>query len=534
MSLDFFFVPLATKVGASLDQVKLITCLLVSYPLGSLFIRIPPTRPTLKHLFSISIASFYFVPVLNQGLPFLSLLGDVLVTYFVALTVQGPRMPWIVFGLMMGHLFLNHIERALYGDPFDGSYNITGPQMVLVMKLTTFAWNVWDGRRPVNDLDKWQTKMRITKFPSLVEFLGFSLYFPGVLVGPYLEFATYSSLITGSLIDVASGGSSEPRKQIPIGRKRTAYRKMLFALGYLGIYMGLSPQISFHTSVTDWFLEQNLPSRILILQIAGFVERSKYYGVWILTEGASILTGLGFTGNGPSGVPTWNGAANVDVWKIEVPENFKGLVDSWNIKTNVWLRECVYKRVTPKGEKAGFRSSMLTYLTSAIWHGVSAGYYLTFLMGGFVTTLARLARSSLRPLLLPVVSETTGQKYTHGHDAKSSQPSASLFKTAYDVVGTVCTILVVNFISTPFILLHLSDGVEAWRRLYWYGLWMIFGGMLFFYSGGTAWLKSHQAEGVRRANAARLSPSGPGTPAGVPPTVMPLDAVFREAEKKLS
>lgn len=25
---------------------------------------------------------------------------------------------------------------------------VTGPQMVLTMKLTTFAWNVWDGRRP--------------------------------------------------------------------------------------------------------------------------------------------------------------------------------------------------------------------------------------------------------------------------------------------------------------------------------------------------------------------------------------------------
>lgn len=91
----------------------------------------------------------------------------------------------------------------------------------------------------------------------------YRLYFPGVLVGPYLEFATYSSLITGSLFDVTSGGSSEPRRPIPIGRKRTAYRKMLFALGYLGIYMGLSPQISFQTSVTDWFLEQSLPSRFV-------------------------------------------------------------------------------------------------------------------------------------------------------------------------------------------------------------------------------------------------------------------------------
>jgi hypothetical protein len=54
-----------------------------------------------------------------------------------------------LFGRFFIPSFKSHIERALYGDPFDGSYNITGPQMVLVMKLTTFAWNVWDGRRPV-------------------------------------------------------------------------------------------------------------------------------------------------------------------------------------------------------------------------------------------------------------------------------------------------------------------------------------------------------------------------------------------------
>ncbi|KAI0254231.1 MBOAT-domain-containing protein [Lactifluus subvellereus] len=531
MSLDFFFVPLAAKVGASLDQVKLITCLLSSYPLGSLFIRIPSSQPTFKHLFSIAVASFYFLPVLNHGLAFLSLLGDVLVTYVVARTVQGPRMPWIVFCMMMGHLFVNHIERAVNGDPFDGSYHITGPQMVLVMKLTTFAWQVWDGRRAVGDLDKWQTKMRVTKFPSLLEFLGFSLYFPGVLVGPYLEYATYSSLTDGTPFDVTGG--SEPRRQIPNGRKRTAYRKLLFALGYLGVYMGVAPQISFHTAVTDWFLEQGLPYRILIVQIAGFVERSKYYGVWTLTEGASILTGLGFTGYSPSGAPIWNGAANVDAWKIEAPENFKGLVDSWNIKTNVWLRECVYKRVTPKGEKAGFKSSMLTYLTSAVWHGVSPGYYLTFLLGGFVTTVARLARSTIRPLVLPVVPQSTDRKPANSHDSKPPQQPASVFKTMYDVAGTVCTVLLVNFTCTPFVLLYLSDSIEAWHRLRWYGLWMVFGPMAFFYGGGATLLKGIQAERVRRTNDTATSTSGSGTP-GILPTVPPLDEVFCEAEKKLS
>ncbi|KAH8999427.1 MBOAT, membrane-bound O-acyltransferase family-domain-containing protein [Lactarius akahatsu] len=533
MSLDFFFVPLAAKAGASLDQVKLITCLLASYPLGNLFVKIPSTQPTLKHLFSVAVASFYFVPVLNQGWPFLLLLGDVLATYFIALTVQGPRMPWIVFCFMMGHLFFNHIDRALHGDPFDGSYNITGPQMVLVMKLTTFAWNTWDGRRPVGDLDKWQTKMRVAKFPSLLEFLGFSLYFPGILVGPYLEYATYRSLIDGTLFDDATNKSGPRGRPLPDGRKRTAYRKMLLALGFLGIFMGVAPKISFQTAVTDWFLEQSLLYKILVLQLAGFVERSKYYGVWTLTEGASILTGLGFTGYTPSGVATWNGAANVEVLKIEVPENFKVLVDSWNIKTNVWLRECVYKRVTPKGQKAGFQSSMLTYLTSAIWHGVSAGYYLTFLLGGFITTVARLTRSTVRPLVLPPVSGPTDSKAANGNDTKQSTPPPTLIKTAYDVAGTVCTVLVVNFACTPFILLHLSDAVEAWRRLHWYGLWMVFGSMAFFYSGGTAWLKGIQAKRVRHVNAAAVSTSGPGTP-GVAPTVPPVDVVFREAENKLS
>ena len=52
---------------------------------------------------------------------------------------------------------------------------------------------------------------------------------------------------------------------------------------------------------------------------------------------------------------------------IEFPDNIKVLLDSWNMKTNVWLRECVYKRVTPKGKKPGFRSSIITFATSAFW-----------------------------------------------------------------------------------------------------------------------------------------------------------------------
>ena len=146
--------------------------------------------------------------------------------------------------------------------------------------------------------------------------------------------------------------------------------------------------------------------------------------------------------------------------------------------------------------------------------------------------MARLARSTIRPLVLPVEPGLTGHKPASGHDANSSQSRASLLKSAYDVAGTVCAIVVLNFAATPFIILHLPDSIEAWRRLHWYGLWMIFGGMAFFYTGGATWLKGLQARRVRRASPA-VSTNGPSTP-GTPPTVLPVDTVFRGVEKKLS
>lgn len=93
----------------------------------------------------------------------------------------------------------------------------------------------------------------------------------------------------------------------------------------------------------------------------------------IALQGASILTGLGFTGIGSSGESLWEGAANINILEVELPSNPKVLFDSWNINTNIWLRECIYKRVTPKGKKPGFRSTLITFATSAFW--VSIMFY---------------------------------------------------------------------------------------------------------------------------------------------------------------
>ncbi|PPR03997.1 hypothetical protein CVT24_010490 [Panaeolus cyanescens] len=481
--MDALFSPLADALGASVDQIKLIFCLMVGYPLGSLFVRVPSSQPTLRHLFSIGVALLYFFPLLNLYAGFFQLLANILATYYIGKYNKSSNMPWLVFVIVMGHLTYNHVIRAIYGFSYE-TMEITGPQMVLTMKLTTFAWNVYDGRRKAEELDKWQLSKRITEYPSLLEFLGYSFYFPGILVGPYLDYPEYVELINETAFQHKTVQSVvKSGRRLPPGRKRAAYTRMIFGLFYLGVFVFLSPKYNFSVCMDPEFQKKSLLTRIALFQLSGPVERSKYYAIWTLTEGASILTGLGFTGLNDKGKPQWDGAANVKVWQIEFPPNFKVLLDSWNMKTNVWLRECVYKRVTPKGKKPGFRSSMITFFTSAFWHGIAGGYYLTFLMGGFITAAARLARANFRPLLLPRPSNPKG--------------ASALVKGIYDFLGILLSAMILNYSASPFIILSAKESIHTWKTLAWYGHIVIMGSLVFFYAGGNKYFRNlHKQLGI--------------------------------------
>lgn len=262
----------------------------------------------------------------------------------------------------------------------------------------------------------------------------------------------------------------------------------------------------------------------MFIQIAGLFERSKYYAIWTLTEGASIVTGLGFTGYSPTGATLWEGAKNVDVKNIELPPNMKVLFDSWNMKTNIWLRECVYKRMAKKGKKPGFKASQITFATSAFWHGVAGGYYLAFILAGFATAAARLVRSNVRPLFLPVAGQPT-----------------TLAKRIYDVVSTAASVVMMNYFAIAFVLRDTPKALAAWTRLWWYGHVGVGALMVFFYFGGG--IKYFRKLQQRRAqmpdskgNANGLPPKPRAPPAregSLPPTVPNLEEMIEMVDEEL-
>lgn len=196
------------------------------------------------------------------------------------------------------------------------------------------------------------------------------------------------------------------------------------------------------------------------------------------------------------------------------------------MKTNVWLRECVYKRVTPQGQKPGFRSSMITFMTSAFWHGIAGGYYLSFFFAGFVQTVGRLCRSHLRPLFLPPTYVTA---------RGAPPPPQTLMKQLYDFAGTFCCILVLNYLAGPFMLLSARDSLLGWSRLAWYGHVFVGGALVFFYGGGIKILRGIQKQRVKAAGGVKVD--GAGTPTegstknGLP--VPPVDEAAKRVEKKV-
>ncbi|PYH98890.1 MBOAT family protein [Aspergillus ellipticus CBS 707.79] len=447
----------AKATGASIDELKLIASFLLSFPLAGLLKRVPDTQPWKKNAFIIAVSLFYIVGLFDlwDGLRtlFYSSAGVYLISYYI----DGSLMPWIGFVFLMGHMSISHIYRQILDDA--QVVDITGAQMVLVMKLSSFCWNVHDGRLPQSQLSDAQKYAAITKFPSVLDYAGYVLFFPSLFGGPSFEFVDYRRWIDTTLFDIPPG--TDPSKVPPTRKKRKiprsgtpATKKAIIGLGWIFLFLQLGSYYNQETILSGSYMQYSFPRRVWIMHVVGMTTRMKYYGVWAMTEGACILSGMGYNGFDPaSGKVFWNRLENVDPWSLETAQNSHAYLGSWNKNTNHWLRNYVYLRVTPRGKKPGFRASMATFVTSAFWHGFYPGYYLTFVLGSFIQTVAKNFRRHVRPFFLT---------------PDGSKPTP--YKRYYDIASWLVTQITLSFTVMPFIFLSFGSSINVWRTVYFYGI----------------------------------------------------------------
>ncbi|XP_029426522.1 lysophospholipid acyltransferase 1 isoform X3 [Nannospalax galili] len=411
--------PLSQLLGIPLDQVNFVACQLFALLTAFWFrIYLHPGKasPVVRHAMA-TILGIYFA-VFCFGWYSIHLFVLVLMSYGVMVTASASNIHRYSFFVSMGYLTICHISRVYIFHYGVLSTDFSGPLMIATQKITTLAFQVHDGLgRRAEDLSPEQHRLAVKVKPSFLEYLSYLLNFMSIIAGPGNNFKDYVAFIEGRHIHM---------KLLEVNWKQLGFHN----------FPEPSPT-SFPVTflVDDWFVHKaNFLTRLSYLYIVMQAAKPKYYFAWTLADAVHNAAGFGFSGIDEDGNFCWDLLSNLNIWKIETATSFKMYLENWNIQTSTWLKCVCYERVPQY-------PTVLTFVLSALWHGVYPGYYFTFLTGVPVTLAARAVRSNFRHRFL----------------------SSKALKCVYDVVTWAATQLAVSYIAAPFVLLAVEPTISLYK-----------------------------------------------------------------------
>nr|XP_035955299.1 lysophospholipid acyltransferase 1 isoform X1 [Halichoerus grypus] len=344
------------------------------------------------------------------------------------------------FFVAMGYLTICHISRIYIFHYGILTTDFSGPLMIVTQKITTLAFQVHDGLgRRAEDLSAEQHRLAVKVKPSFLEYLSYLLNFMSVIAGPCNNFKDYIAFIEGrhihtKLLEVnwkQRGFHSLPEPS----PTRAVIHKLCMTLVSLLLFLTLTKSFPVTCLVDDWFVHKaNFLTRLCYLYIVMQASKPKYYFAWTLADAVNNAAGFGFSGVDKNGNFCWDLLSNLNIWKIETATSFKMYLENWNIQTATWLKRVCYERVP-------WYPTVLTFVLSALWHGVYPGYYFTFLTGILITVAARTVRNNYRCYFL----------------------SSRALKVVYDVVTWAVTQLAVSYTVAPFVMLAVEPTISLYK-----------------------------------------------------------------------
>ncbi|KAK6638461.1 hypothetical protein RUM43_006728 [Polyplax serrata] len=364
---------LARLIGCTEPALTLLISLLLGYPIAFFHRKyLYGKAPNLQHIYFIvcGLGLCYF----NYGWDTLHSVAAVSITYGV-LKVLGGNLTslLIVFTYTMLHLLIGYWATAT------ATYDIkwTMPQCVLTLRLIGLAFNVYDGQQPEEKLSSDNKSVALRTVPSLLEVFGHSYFPSSFLVGPQLPLKRYHDFVELKL------EKKENPKELPdtivAGRNR-----LCLGIMYLSIYQLGSMYLSDDYITSEEYSCLSMWKKVLFFGIWGRVNLYKYISCWLITEGSCIIMGLTYNGVDENGKAKWDGCSNVKLSVFETSTRMNHYIESFNINTNQWVAQYIYKRLKFLNNKS--YSYLGTLLFLAVWHGLHSGYYVTFFFEFIVIT----------------------------------------------------------------------------------------------------------------------------------------------------
>ncbi|XP_049520461.1 lysophospholipid acyltransferase 5-like isoform X3 [Dermacentor silvarum] len=391
----------AAYLGSSEAAFRLLLTILSGYPLALVHRSfLLGKSANAQHLYFAACG--LVLCCFNYGLAVYHSLLNILVVYAVLKLAGGTRAS-VAFSFIfcMGYLVLGYYHTATK----DYDITWTMPHCILSLRLIGLVFDVYDG----------------TKNP-----------FP---MKRYLDFTQ---------------GNFFHRKAVKPPCIVPALSRLALGMGCLLFSLIGSGYLDEKFMLSDEFAAHGPPMRLLLMGMWQVVTLHKYVACWLLAEGSCIMAGLTYNGRDENGNDLWNGCVNISVWRYEMATTFDDLIKSFNINTNLWVAQYVFKRLRFLGNKQLSQLSALFFL--ALWHGLHSGYYVCFFNEFIVMKFERDALEVIERL--PRLKQLIYHPYLR-------LPRFLLLK--------VYVLAMFGYCIVPFVLLSHQRYIEAYSRVYWIG-----------------------------------------------------------------
>ncbi|XP_037309065.2 lysophospholipid acyltransferase 1 isoform X2 [Pungitius pungitius] len=441
--------PVSEFFGFPLDQVNFLACQLFALAAACwfrLYLRPSRANPRVRH----AVAALLGVVLLIFCFGWYSahILLVVLASYLIIVKADINNVHRYSMVTAMGYLTASQVSRAFIYNYGVLSTDFSGPLMIVTQKITTLAFQLHDGMcKKSEQLSCKQKPLAITERPSLLEYLSYNLNFLSVFVGPCSNFKEYTDFIEGTHIgrrlrhhSGTRNGHNGYEKTPEPSPVNAVCRKLLVCGGCMLVFLTVTRSLPIKYNVDPHFVSRApFLTRLAYAFFSIQAARPKFYFAWTLADAVNNAAGYGFLGFGEDGKPSWDLISNLNIVGIETATSFKRFIDNWNIQTGVWLKTVCYDRA-PRHRLA------LTFILSALWHGVYPGYYFTFITAIPITMAARAVRRSVRI-------------YFVGFRG---------LKLGYDMVSWAATQLSICYTVMPFLLLAVEPTLVYYRSMYFH------------------------------------------------------------------
>ncbi|VDK50720.1 unnamed protein product [Anisakis simplex] len=379
------------------DGMRLLISILAGYPLSAIYrATIYNKSVTIQHLYFATVGVAFYL--FNYGFAIyhslLSILLAYLLTNYLAGTKHSVILAHIIF---LGHLLIGYWFAE--SDQYDITW--TTPFCITTLRFIGLVMDVYDGQKPRDKLKPDQLKTAIVDPPGILEIAAYGYCFTGTFVGPQFPLARFRSLINGAFLD--ENGEVRASGLMPsLGR-------FIAGCFYAVIHQWGAYWIPGEYFNTREFFNQSFLWKNIWIVLWFKLTMCRYVCCWLFTEGAAILSGLGYNGKDENGQDRWDGVRDIHLLRYEFGADFQSVVDSFNVGTNTFAKNHIYRRLRWLGNRYLSHVITLTYL--AVWHGYHLGYFVIF---GFEFA-SMVAQHQLYDLIkdTPGASEFFAQKWLY-------------------------------------------------------------------------------------------------------------------------